>query len=65
MCREGKWTVMERDLIAPSSHSSHCDDQQQLSEPMVGNNANLYPLSESSYVLEEQRARLERLAARD
>lgn len=56
---------MERDLIAPSSHSSHCDDQQQLSEPMVGNNANLYPLSESSYVLEEQRARLERLAARD
>lgn len=63
--REGKWTVMERDLIAPSSDSSHCDDQQQLSEPMVGNNANLYPLSESSYVLEEQRARLERLAARD
>ena len=57
--------MKQRDLSVPDSNGSLGEEQQQLSEPLVGNNANLYPLSESSYILEEQRARLEQLAARD
>jgi len=60
--REGKYTVQEReqrDLGLPSFPAT----SEAQAEPMVGNNANFYPLSSST--LEEQRAMFERLAARD
>lgn len=62
--REGKWTVMDRDLPSPSgspAEHAHAADHQ----PQPLNNANFYPLSEPSYLLEEARASLERLLMRD
>lgn len=62
--REGKWSVMERDLATPSSPQPELTSAQMAPEAL--NNANFYPLSDSSsYLLEEARARLERLLRRD
>lgn len=55
---------MDRDLPSPSvspAEPAHAAAQQ----PQPLNNAKSYPLSESSYLLEEARARLERLLPRD
>jgi hypothetical protein len=61
--REGKWTVMERELSSPSTPAPELTQTEAGAEPL--NNANFYPLSDSSYLLEETRARLERLLPRD
>lgn len=55
---------MDRDLPSPSvspAEAAHAGEPQ----PQHLNNASFYPLSESSYLLEEARARLERLLPRD
>ena len=55
---------MDRDLPSPSgspAEHAHAADHQ----PQPLNNANFYPLSEPSYLLEEARASLERLLMRD
>lgn len=60
--REGKWTVRERNLISPPTPAASESDASPAPapEPLMSNNANYYPLS-SDYLLEEARARLERL----
>lgn len=63
--REGKWTVMDRDLSAGPTSADVSAGSTPAAEPLMSNNANYYPLSESSYLLEEARARLERLLPRD
>ena len=55
---------MDRDLPSPSelpAEHAHAADHQ----PQPLNNANFYPLSEPSFLLEEARASLERLLTRD
>ena len=55
---------MDRDLPSPSDlPAEHALATDQQSQPL--NNANFYPLSEPSFLLEEARASLERLLTRD
>lgn len=62
--REGKWSVMERDLSTPPTPPTEMATPSA-AELRVGNNATLYPMTDSSYLLEEARARLERLLPKD
>lgn len=63
--REGRWSVSERDFITAQGNEPDTSIAKDMQRPLVGNNANNYLPSDASYVLEEQRARLERLAARE
>lgn len=56
---------MDRDVSSPSISPAEEAAQAADAQPQPLNNANYYPLSESSYLLDEARARLERLLPRD
>ena len=64
--REGRWTVMERDLSNPRTPvpEDAPSSPPPAAEPLMSNNASFYSL-QSSYLLEEARARLERLLPKE